>query len=246
MQNHQNIQLICLPYSGGSAAAFQPLIKYWPASWKVATLSFPGRGKRIRDPLVYTMEELVEDSWQQLKKNLQPPYILFGHSLGSILAYLLAHKAREEGEPLPLHLFLSGTEGPSVPQKKPYRYLFSKAAFKEKLKSYGGISAEILEDKDAFDFFEPFIRADFQAIETWQYFKKMSLNIPATVVTGTEEDMTEEEIEQWQKEFSSKVTFDKMKGNHFFLFDNAQQFVQLMQKKLQETLAEKVKIRNEI
>lgn len=231
------MQLICLPYSGGSSFAYQPLAVYWPKLWKVNTLILPGRGRRIGEPLVVDMEDLVNDCWQQIKDDLQQPYAFFGHSLGSRLAYLLAHKAREAGCALPVHLFLSGTKGPSVPQSIPYRYLFSKTAFKKKLEEYGGISGELLNNTEAFDFFEPIIRADFQAIETWKYYQNPTLNIPTTVITGTEEEMTEKEIQAWQKEFTTKVTFIKMKGNHFFLFNHSQQFVTLIQKHLQETLS---------
>ncbi|MFK7983171.1 MAG: thioesterase II family protein [Saprospiraceae bacterium] len=231
------MQLICLPYSGGSSFAYQPLAAYWSKSWKVTTLILPGRGQRIGEPLVVNMEDLVNDCWQQIKNHLEQPYAFFGHSLGSRLAYLLAHKAREEGCSLPVHLFLSGTKGPSVPPTTPYRYLFSKTAFKNKLEEYGGISEELLNNADAFDFFEPIIRADFQAIETWKYYQKAALNIPTTVITGTAEEMTEKEVQKWQQEFSTKVAFIKMKGNHFFLFNHPQQFVALMQNHLQETLS---------
>ena len=124
------IQLICLPFSGGSGFAFQPLIKHFPKSWQVFTMTYPGRGHRITEPLVYTMEQLLEDCWQQIKGKLRPPYVLFGHSLGSTLAFLLAHKIIREEQTAPIHLILSGTDGPRVPSKTPYRYLFSKKDFK--------------------------------------------------------------------------------------------------------------------
>ena len=69
------IQLICLPFSGGSGFAFQPLIKHFPKSWQVFTMTYPGRGHRITEPLVYTMEQLLEDCWQQIKGKLRPPYV---------------------------------------------------------------------------------------------------------------------------------------------------------------------------
>lgn len=232
IREQRSIQVICLPFSGGSGYAFQPLAKYYPENWEVKTITFPGRGQRIREALLYNMEDFLEDSWQQIKDLLHEPYVLFGHSLGGTLAYLLAHKAKKEGYPLPLHLILSGTEGPSVPTKTPYRYLISKADFKAKLISYGGISDEILNDEAAFDFFEPIIRADFQVIETWQYQEQPKLSIPITVITGTEEDMTQAEIQLWQKEFSNPIRFKQMSGNHFFLFEQPKAFVEIMKQAL--------------
>jgi len=233
----RKIQVICLPFSGGSGFGFQPLANYYPKFWEVITITYPGRGQRMAEPLLRSMKALVKDSWQQIKAQLQPPYILFGHSLGSTLAYLLAQEAKKEGYPLPLHLFLSGTGGPSVPPVVPYRYLFTKEKFKAKLKSYGGISNEILEDEEAFSFFEPIIRADFEIVETWQYQEQTPLTIPATIITGTEEDLTEREIQLWQKEFNNTVNFRKMQGNHFFLFEQPELFIQLIQTDLARTIA---------
>ena len=232
----RNIQLICLPFSGGSGFAFQPLIDHFPKSWEILTLTYPGRGHRIVEPLTHTMEHLLEDSWQQIRKRLRPPYVLFGHSLGSTLAFLLAHKIKEERKTEPSHLILSGTDCPSVHNKKHFRYLFSKKDFKAKLHSYGGISPEILSSDDAFNFFEPIIRADFQVVETWKYQKKMPLNIPATVITGTEENMTLEEIATWQQEFKRLISFKKMKGNHFFLFEQPILFTKLIQREINQSL----------
>jgi len=129
----RKVQVICLPFSGGSGFAFQPFTNYYPEYWNVITLTYPGRGQRIMEPLLRRMKDLVTDSWQQIKAQLIPPYVFFGHSLGSTLAYLLAHEARKEGYPLPLHLILSGTDGPSVPSSIPYRYLFPEQEFKAKL-----------------------------------------------------------------------------------------------------------------
>lgn len=233
---HQKIQLICLPYSGGSGFAFQPLDKYWPKSWAVKTVTYPGRGIRIEEPLVLTIAALVDDIWKQIKDTLEEPYAFFGHSLGSTLAYLLAHKARSEGSLLPSHLFLSGTDGPSVPSKLPSRYLLPKEAFKQELQSYGGISDAILNDASAFDFFEPILRADLQTVETWQYNERKRLDMSATVITGSKEIMTEEEINTWQLEFTKPVTFKQLEGNHFFLFDHPRRFVDLLDREMKRSL----------
>jgi surfactin synthase thioesterase subunit len=236
MESGQTIHFICVPYSGGSSFAYQRLVPYVPKNWKMTTLAFPGRGQRIREPLIYDLENLVQDSWQQLKDFSKEPYILFGHSLGATLAWLLVHKAMEEKSTLPVHLFLSGTDGPSNPPRLPYRYLLPKEDFKVKLKTYGGIPDEILNDEMAFAFFEPILRADFRAVETWKYTRKALLNIPATVITGTEEGIPEPNIRLWQKEFTSQIAFEKVDGNHFFLFENSQQFVDLLKRHLVNSL----------
>lgn len=234
MINKQNIQIICLPYAGGSFYCFQPFKDYWPADLTPITIAYPGRGERLLAPLAKDMESLVNDSWHQIKPILKPPYAILGHSLGSSLAYLLTHRIIEEGMTPPIHLFLSGTDSPSTPLKQPYRYLLSKADFKAKLKSYGGIADEVLNNEDAFNFFEPIIRADFQAIESWKYIPRPKLNIPATVITGTAEEMEEVDILRWQEEFNRPIKFFKLEGRHFFLFEQATDFVKIINNSLKK------------
>lgn len=219
------IQFFCLPYAGGSEFAFRPLAKYCPPSWNLSTLAYPGRGRRAEEPLVYTLEALVEDCWQQIKNQLQEPYVLFGHSLGARIAYLLALKIRATASPSPVHLILSGLAGPSVPMKASLRHLLPKTAFKSELKNYGGMPKAILNDEDAFSFFEPIIRADFQAIETWHYQAQPPLSMAATIITGTTDNMTEADIQLWQKEFSKPLNFERIAGNHFFLFEQPSTFI---------------------
>jgi len=62
----KKLQFICLPYSGGSGFAFQPLTNYWPESWNVYTVTYPGRGHRIHEPLLTRMDELKPKDYRYL------------------------------------------------------------------------------------------------------------------------------------------------------------------------------------
>ena len=81
--------------------------------------------------------------------------------------------------------------------------------------------AEILNSDEYFSFFEPIIRADMQAVETWEFVPLPQLSVSATILTGKEEGLTEEEITGWQKEFSSNISFEQFPDGHFFIFDHA-------------------------
>jgi len=129
-------------------------------------------------------------------------------------------------------LFLTGTDGPSVSYDLPFRYLLPKPSLQETLKSYGGISEELLENEEAFNFFEPIIRADFKVIETWQYQMFNPLDIPASVITGTLEGMSTRDIQAWQKEFSQPIDFLKLPGKHFFPFENPREFIKTLSNQL--------------
>ena len=224
--------LVLLPHAGGGGHAFHPMEACLAPFFQIKTIELPGRGARFAEPLLYTAEELANDAWQQIKPLTLRPYAFLGHSMGSLLAYLLCHKIRQMGLRPPEHVFLSGKTGPSIPRKAPHDYLLPRPDFRAKLASYGGINQEILENEDAFDFFEPSIRADFQAVETWRYQPRPKLDVPATVLAGKADDMSQTEVEAWQMEFATKVHFAFFEGGHFFLFDQADACTALLRQRM--------------
>lgn len=227
-------KLICLPFAGAGANCFAPLRSHLHGSFEMIEATLPGRGRRYAEPLLKSAEAMVADIWEQLHPILRPPYGLLGHSMGGLLAYLLCHKISQAGLPLPAHLFLSGREAPSVPPKEPLEHLLPRRVFRARLEEYGGIAPELLHDEDTFTFFEPMIRADFEAVETWRYRPRPKLAVPATVLWGTEEDMTEEEVLAWREEFSAEVRFERFEGGHFFIFEQAAAFCRIIKRRTGE------------
>ena len=58
------------------------------------------------------------------------------------------------------------------------------------------------------------------------------LNIPITVITGTEEDMEEEDILLWQKETNLEIDFNRLEGKHFFIFKKKKEVMDIIEKNL--------------
>ena len=232
-QLFHEMNLICVPYAGGGPNCFAPLRPYLPAHWKLTELSLPGRGQRYHEPVLADAEAMAADIWRQLAPMSSQRYALLGHSMGSLLAWLVCHRMQEAGLPMPVHLFLSGREGPSVPHKEPYEHLLPYPDFKAKLEGYGGIAPEITSDDSIFSFFEPMIRADFRATETWKYRPFPRLGLPTTVFSASEEEMTEAEVRAWQQEFEQDARFVFFEGGHFFLFEQAEAFVRDLLSSLQ-------------
>lgn len=225
--------LICFPFAGGSGYSFQPLMPYLESTLRIKVVDLPGRGRRYGEPLLYSAEAMAEDAWQQIQTWIKPPYALFGHSMGALLAYAICHRISGGSLPPPVHVFFTGRSAPSSPRKeKGQAHLFSKEALKAKLKSYGGIDDTILNNADAFDFFEPIIRADFEVVHRWEYLPQPKLNLSATVVTGLEEEIDKQQIRDWQKEFNKPIGIESLPGGHFFIFEQAEQFASIILKEL--------------
>ena len=67
----------------------------------------------------------------------------------------------------------------------------------------------------------------------WTYAGSYApLPLPATVFSATGEDNTEEEIHAWSREFAGAISFERFEGSRFFLFEQAEAFVERLLSRL--------------
>lgn len=222
------MNLYCLPYAGGNAYSYRPLEKHLPKEIRLAGIEIPGRGLRVSEPLVYSLEALADDVFAQLKPHLgEGPYALFGHSMGAALCFLCLQRIRAAGLPYPEMVFLSGKSAPSVNEKKT-RHLLPRDAFVDMLRELGGCPPEILEEEELIDYFEPILRADFQAVETWRTTERAPLPVSLVVLHGQDDEFPREEAMAWSKETTSIFRFHEFVGDHFFIQRHWAQIAQLI------------------
>jgi surfactin synthase thioesterase subunit len=220
--SNYKITLFALPFAGGSKYSYNSLKNVLPDSVVFCPIDLPGRGMRMRDSLLNNIHDLIEDIYNQIKNNLHQPYALYGHSMGSTLVYLLARKIISESKPAPLHLIVSGRGAPACKNEK-IRYLMAKDEFKDELIALGGIPSDLMEDEGIMDFMEPILRADFQAIETYQHISEQPLHIPITVLIGKDDTPTMKDVMEWQTETAIPIKIHQYPGGHFFLYNHLQQ-----------------------
>ncbi len=229
----KRITMFCLPYAGGNKYSYRDYEKMAPPHVHVVPLEYPGRGSRIKEGFVLKMDVLVDRLYEDIKSRLDDDYMIYGHSMGGVAAFFLARKIIAAGHKPPMHLFITGTMGPSAPTRKiKKRHLLSKKEFIQEIKDLDGCPEEILQNEELLNYFEPILRADFQVSETYTYEPGPVFNIPITVITGTAEDMEQEEILLWQKESSLPVDFRTMPGKHFFIFKFPLEIMEIICSKL--------------
>lgn len=221
-----DVTLFLLPFAGGSKYSFHSFVKYIPSQMEFVALELPGRGERLGENLNPDIHQMAEDVFQQIKNRLDKPYMIYGHSMGTILAYLVLKKITDNNLPQPLHLFVSGAAGPSTEERERERHLLSKTDFRKKLDEYGGSPKEVLENEELFDFFEPILRNDFKAVETYYHQAwENQMKCPITVMLGLEERVTIAEAKLWEKETSAEVKIKQFPGGHFFIYDYTSEVV---------------------
>lgn len=230
----KSVNLFCLPFAGGNKYSYREYEQRAPKFLNIIPLEYPGRGARIREPLLEAMDLLVEDQFNCLKHLIgDTEYGIYGHSMGGVVALFLVKKLIDNGYPDPVHLFITGTTGPSSPSRgSKMRHLMGKKEFIDEILVLDGLPEEVTRHKELVDYFEPILRADFKATETYTYRDSTPLQLPITVITGTEEDMKPEDIQLWQRETDLPIDFITMPGKHFFIFKHPDAIINIIINKL--------------
>jgi len=230
MQSEKKITLYCLPFAGGNAFVYRDLQQYLPSFIVLEALELPGRGKKINQPLITQIDCLVDGVFMEIADDLnKQPFAIFGHSLGALLGYLLTQRINQAGSVLPLNLFCSGRQAPSIRQRTRLKHRLPKRQFREYLNHLGGIPKEVWEHEELLEFFEPIIRADFQAIETYEYSSMLPVDIPITILYGQNDpEMSYQDLMPWQQETKRPLTIEVFTGGHFFIYDHLAKIARLL------------------
>lgn len=218
------INLFCFPFAGANKYSYNSFRKFAQPSLNIIPLELPGRGGRAKERLLSSIDEMVEDMYNAIKEKVQDPYAIYGHSMGALLGYLTIMRIVEEQLTPPTHLFFTGCHAPGFKRNpSDLSHTLPDQEFLKTLQSYGGISSDILINKDFIDYYLPIFRSDFKAYETFQYQLSSPVDTPIMVFIGDEEKIVDEDLAMWQLVTTREVVVRKFKGHHFFIYNNVEE-----------------------
>jgi external thioesterase TEII len=220
-------QLFLLHFAGGNLYSFdfiRPLLK----NFEVITLELPGRGKRVREPLLRDFDLAAEDMYNQILNRLASRnFLIYGHSMGAYLALRVSNMLIKV-QRYPDYLLVSGNTGPGAARETTNIYLLDKNEFKNKLENLGGFPAELLNNNELFDFFEPILRADFELIEKNGMDDEPAVSIPLFAMMGSLEEYVDN-IANWGRFTTSQFNYEILEGHHFFIHSHPQRIADIIQ-----------------
>ncbi len=226
-----SVRIFCIPFAGGNAYSYKDLKEHIADFAELVPLELPGRGRRFGEGLLTSLERMADDLFAQVRNELQGPYAVYGHSMGGRLSYLVARRALAAGLPAPMHLFVSGCEAPCVVQNR-RRYELPRDEFIAVLHGMD-CPPQVLQSEELMEVFEPVLRADFEANDTFEYQRQAPFKIPITVMIGTEEETSREEALKWQQVTVQEIVLVEFSGGHFFIFDHLPELGRIVSQRLQ-------------
>ncbi len=218
------MKIIAFPFAGGHKYSFPFLRQLLPAKYDFSVIEYPGRGSRVNEDLISSLKPLLKDVLEGVKKEIpQGDYIIYGHSMGAMLGFLVAKELEKEQLQLPIKLVLSGCVAPSARVAHQLHELEG-IKFWQELANLGGVPKEILQVDTLKSFFEPILRADLNVLSDYHYHEDI-LSIPIDIFYGSEEVEDVLKITLWSQETSSLTRIYRLSGNHFFIFDHSETLV---------------------
>jgi medium-chain acyl-[acyl-carrier-protein] hydrolase len=210
------LRLIVFHHAGGSAATYFPMSRHLPASWDIALLDLPGRGKRVAAQPLTAMASVVQRAIADLEPLRDVPVALFGHSLGAILAWEVARAWSAAGEP-PQWVGVSGrVPGRHVVGSGPLHKLDDSALMAE-LTALGGVPAWLDSTPEFRTRFLRLTRADLTAVESYRPGPQDPLPCPLASYGGADDPWAPPAAMQgWARLTTARFTQRTYPGGHFY------------------------------
>lgn len=232
-EHHASKRLICFPYAGGSSHIF----RRWQASLcqhvEVVAVELPGRGRRYTERLCYRLPELINELMNPILPYLDKPYCFFGHSMGALIAFEMAHALRKNILPEPEHIFVSAHPAPNVHKREPAMHKLPEGEFIKKLKEMNGMPEEVLNNRELMELMMPILRADFSVCETYMYKPGLRAECPITAFGGLADDgIRLDELESWAEMTNSSFELNLLPGDHFYITKSEPMLLKVLSEKL--------------
>jgi medium-chain acyl-[acyl-carrier-protein] hydrolase len=237
-----SLRLFCFPYAGGNAQAFRGWQRYFLPDIDLCLVHLPGRGKRIDEPMFTRLDLLVQTVANLITSEPQPPYALFGHSMGALISFELTRELRRRHFASPRRLFLSGRGAPNGTSREVPRFNLPEEAFVEEVRRLNGTPQELLDLPESRNLLLPVFRADFEMVDTYEYHPEEPLSCPITVYGGLQDaDTSVDTLRAWEEHTSAGCNQRVFPGDHFFIHDARAGFVDLFRRDVLKTLHDPVR-----
>ncbi|KOG33445.1 thioesterase II family protein [Streptomyces resistomycificus] len=224
-------KLVCLPYAGAGASFYRPWAALAGVALEILPLQLPGRERLIDDEPHRDVHSAVDGLVAQLRGRLgagDHRVALFGHSLGAVLAYELAHRLVAEPGVELTHLFVSGS--PEAAQGRERRATgLSDEAFLAQVGEFAGYHHPALDDPEMRELVLPTLRADVEMHENYLPSTRLPLDAPLTVIRGEDDDLvTRDDAASWSKATGRDFDHVELPGGHMYLTESAPTLVGLI------------------
>jgi medium-chain acyl-[acyl-carrier-protein] hydrolase len=182
------------------------------------------------ESLVDCVERLADLIADTVAAENSTPYALFGHSMGSLVAFETCHEIAARNAKAPELLIVSGHRAPHLPPSTPPLHAAPDSEFIAHLRELGATPPEVFGSPELLDLMLPILRSDFRACETYIPSARSPLQTAIAVYGGlADEDTSCASLRAWEHETTGVCMVRMFPGGHFFLRDCANKLVAMLE-----------------
>jgi mycobactin phenyloxazoline synthetase len=220
--------IVLFPHAGSAAAAYRRVATAFAAHGpNVFVVQYPQHAGRLSDPAAPTVAALAADLFAAGPWENVAPVALFGHCMGSLVAFEFARLAAHHGVDIS-RLWVSGGAAPSAMAD----LLPLPTADDEilaDLTQLGGTDPRLLEDPEFVELLVPAIRADYQALNRYTSAPGDAVDVDIAVIGADRDDrVTIDALKQWEAHTGRRFDLHLINGGHFFLFENLDEVTRIV------------------
>lgn len=222
--------VLCVPFAGAGASVFRPWVPLCQDKFELAAIQLPGREQRFAEEPYQDVAAATEGLLPEVLERVSGagPVVLFGHSLGAVLSYEIAHRLAAIDDVDLTALVISGSPGPWTRRENGASGL-ADDEFLARVKEFAGYRHDALEDPEMRELLLPTLRADVEMHESYVPLSDDPLPVPIVSVRGTTDALvTTEQAMEWSKATSKDFRFAEVEGGHMYLVDNPEGLIRVL------------------
>jgi medium-chain acyl-[acyl-carrier-protein] hydrolase len=210
---------------------FRDWPQYFPDNVEVHPVELPGRQSRFNEAPVKRLSRLAPILAKDLERWLGPPFSLFGHSMGALVAFELARELRRKHQLLPARLIVSGYSAPHLPRVSCLLHALTDNLFLKQVALL--LPPEVGSNQELMRLMLPTLRADFALCETYQYYPEPPLECAISAYAGNADlGVGFYGLSQWQLQTSRAFNCRLFPGDHSYLMASPQQLLKALKEDL--------------
>lgn len=231
------VNLFCIPYAGGIAdAIYGKWRRYLGEDIRVYPLDPAGHGRRMKEPLHPDIGSTVEAMFMEILPIIEKggKYAIYGHSIGSIIAYELGKRIAKSKMMEPVGLFISGRFPPDYVYPGEKLYLLGDQDFIHELTKVDGSPQNIYKHPELVASFLPVIRNDYKIVETYTFEEpKYVLNGFITCLHSSNDSLVAgEAFSGWKLFCNGEFKIHRFIGHHFFINEQTESVCKIIKEQL--------------
>lgn len=231
------LRLFCFAYAGGGASIYANWHKSLPSNVEIVAIQLPGRENRFQEAPLTDLDAVMAHVVDAVGSRLDKPYLLFGHSLGGLIAYELARRFAVQSRRMPQGVVVSGKRAPHMPSRRAALSSLADREFVREIADYNGTPSDILDNPELMQLILPRLRADASLFDNYRYRDSGPLPCPVVAFGGdNDKHVNHAELVGWEihgSTFSHRF-FD---GDHFFIHSHHAEVMHAMSEVIASALA---------